>query len=70
MENSSFCVEKTLKLFGFELDPNKNHKKIKKYTNHSNSSNNINKNKNNIEVEQKRKFLCEYCYKEFGILKH
>lgn len=61
MENSSFCVEKTLKLFGFELDPNK---KIKKYTNHSNSSNNINNNyynKNNIEVEQKRKFLCEYC---------
>ncbi|XP_057528846.1 zinc finger protein 5 [Amaranthus tricolor] len=58
MESSSFFVEKKLKIFGFELDPNKNHNEGEESTNSSNtiSSNNTNSSCKTINNKEKNDF--------------
>nr|GEX29103.1 zinc finger protein 5-like [Tanacetum cinerariifolium]GEX29104.1 zinc finger protein 5-like [Tanacetum cinerariifolium] len=64
------CVEKKLKLFGFELHPRPNENNLK--TNilgsgegdESINSSSTSTEKNNLPIEMK-KFECQYCFKEF-----
>ncbi|GFZ00096.1 zinc finger protein 5 [Actinidia rufa] len=74
---SKSCAEKKLRLFGFELDPNKNHQTSLKVSvegdESANSSTSVSsgkdkslKEKRSINEPGKKKFECPYCFKEFG----
>ncbi|KAK9276715.1 hypothetical protein L1049_006251 [Liquidambar formosana] len=79
-ENScaaSSCVEKKLRLFGFELNPYKNGESCLKGSVEGdesvNSSNTVSsggdklsKEKSSISELEEKKFECQYCFKEFA----
>ena len=69
---SKSCAEKKLRLFGFELDPNKNHQTSLKVSVEGDES--VNSSTSVSSVKEKRstnepgekKFEFQYCFKEFG----
>ncbi|KAJ7943590.1 Zinc finger protein [Quillaja saponaria] len=75
--SSESCVEKRLKLFGFELNPSKNNERCLKGSVEGdesvNSSNSVSsggdqaaKEKSSSRDPDEKKFECQYCFKEFA----